>query len=62
MKTNKAAAKRLKTTGSGKIKFKGAYGRHIMRTKNRKRVRKIKATHYVHSANLEMTQRLLPFG
>lgn len=62
IKTNKAAAKRLRKTPSGKVKFKGAYGRHLMKSKNSKKLRKIKETHYVHSANMRNTERLLPNG
>lgn len=62
MKTNKGAAKRMRVTGSGKIKRKKAFGRHIMRTKNAKRLRRIKDTGYVHSANAANTARLLPNG
>lgn len=62
MKTNKGAAKRLRKTASGKVKRKGAFGRHIMKTKNAKRLSRIKKTHYVHSANMRDTNRLLPNG
>jgi large subunit ribosomal protein L35 len=62
MKTNKGAAKRLRVLKSGKVKRKGAYGRHIMRAKSAKQKRNIKQTHYVHSANMDNTARLLPNG
>ena len=62
LKTNKGAAKRLRKLPSGKIKRKGAYGRHIMRAKSAKQKRGIKKTQYVHSANMSNTERLLPNG
>jgi large subunit ribosomal protein L35 len=62
LKTNKGAAKRLRVLASGKIKRKGAYGRHIMRAKSAKQKRNIKQTQYVHSANMSNTTRLLPNG
>jgi large subunit ribosomal protein L35 len=62
IKTTKGAAKRLRVTPSGKVKTKGAYGRHRMRTKNSKRRRGIKSTHYVHSANVDNVAKLLPNG
>jgi large subunit ribosomal protein L35 len=62
LKTNKGAAKRLRVTGGGKIKRKGAFGRHIMRAKSAKQKRGIKKTQYVHSANMANTARLLPNG
>jgi large subunit ribosomal protein L35 len=63
MKTNKAAAKRMRFTGNGKkVKRKGAFGRHIMRAKNAKQKRHMKTTHYIHSANIANVDRLLPNG
>jgi large subunit ribosomal protein L35 len=62
MKTNKGAAKRMRKTASGKIKKKGAFGRHIMRAKNAKKKRHMKQTSYVHSANMYNSERLLPNG
>ena len=62
VKTNKAAAKRMRVTGNGKVKRKGAFGRHIMRSKSSKQKRGIKQTQYVHSANMDNTTRLLPNG
>jgi len=62
IKTNKGAAKRMRVSGGGKVKRKGAYGRHIMRSKNAKQKRRIKTTHYIHSANERMVERLLPNG
>lgn len=62
MKTNKAASKRFKTLASGKVKRKGAFGRHIMKTKNSVRLRRIKETQYVHPADMANIDRLLPHG
>lgn len=60
IKTNKAAAKRLKRTASGKVKHKGAFGRHLMKTKNAKRLRRIKKTRHVHPSYADHMERLLP--
>ncbi|MDH4183883.1 MAG: 50S ribosomal protein L35, partial [Nitrospinota bacterium] len=35
-KTNRAAAKRFRVTGTGKIKFKRAFMRHILTSKSQK--------------------------
>ena len=37
IKTNRAAAKRFRVTGSGKIKRNKAYKRHILSSKGKKR-------------------------
>ncbi len=39
MKSNRAAGKRFRVTGTGKIKHKKAYARHILSTKSRARKR-----------------------
>lgn len=40
-KTHKGLSKRMKLTGSGKVKRKRSYGSHLMSTKNAKRRRRI---------------------
>jgi len=40
-KTKKAAAKRLKRTATGKLKFNRPGRRHLAQSKNRKRMRKL---------------------
>ncbi len=42
MKTNRAAAKRFRVTGSGKVKHKKAYARHHAWAKNRKQKRQLR--------------------
>ena len=42
MKTNRAAAKRFRVTGSGKVKHKKAYARHHAWAKNRKQKRHLR--------------------
>jgi len=62
MKTNKAAKKRLRFTASGKIKAKGAFGRHIMRAKSPKQKRRIKKTKIISPSYNRMVHALLPNG
>ena len=40
-KTHKGLSKRMKLTGSGKVKRKKSFGSHLMSTKNAKRRRRI---------------------
>jgi len=40
-KTHKGIAKRMKVTGTGKVKRKRSFGGHLMSTKNAKRRRRI---------------------
>lgn len=59
-KTNKAAAKRMKSTGTGKIKRYRACKSHKLTTKSRKRKRLLRQETLVDKANLTRIKRLLP--
>jgi large subunit ribosomal protein L35 len=61
IKTNRAAAKRFKVTGTGKIKRRRANLRHILSTKTRKRKRRIKRAAIVDGANAYSIRRLIPY-
>jgi large subunit ribosomal protein L35 len=60
VKTNKAAAKRLKGTGTGKIKRNRACKSHKLTVKSRKRKRLLRQETLVDKANLKRIKRLLP--
>ncbi len=62
IKTNRGAAKRFKTTGSGKIVRNKAFANHILTKKNAKRKRNLRKSALVDSANLRQVARLLPYG
>lgn len=61
MKTNRGAAKRFSVTGTGKIKRRKAYLRHILTTKATKRKRNLRKPGTVHSTNLKAVRRLVPY-
>ena len=61
MKSNRAAAKRFKRTGSGKIKRRRAYLRHILSSKTRKQKRRLGSATLVHAADTWKVERLLPY-
>lgn len=58
-RTHSGAKKRLKPTGSGKVKRRKAGLRHLMECKSSKRKRQLCEMTYVHSANAYQTERLL---
>ncbi|MCU0607737.1 MAG: 50S ribosomal protein L35 [Candidatus Edwardsbacteria bacterium] len=60
IKTHRAAAKRLKVTGSGKIVRTHAFKRHQMTCKARKAKRQLKPAGLVDSANQVRARRMLP--
>ena len=61
LKTNRAAAKRFKVTGSGKLKRSKAYTSHILTKKSPKRKRNLRHAGLVDSTNEKQLKRLLPY-
>ena len=62
MKSSRAAAKRFRYTGSGKIRRAKAYKRHILTKKSPKRKRNLRQTDIVDKTNEKKLKRLLPYG
>jgi large subunit ribosomal protein L35 len=60
MKTNRAAAKRLHRTGSGKLKRMRANKSHMLTKKSEKRKRRLRSSTLVSSADLKRMKKLLP--
>ena len=61
MKTNKAAAKRFKVTGTGKLKRSKAYKRHILTKKTTKTKRNLRKATLVDATNVKMMKKILPY-
>ncbi len=62
MKTNRAAAKRFRTTASGKIRRGKGFKNHILTKKTTKRKRSLRKSDLVDSTNEKQIKRLLPYG
>jgi large subunit ribosomal protein L35 len=62
VKTRRGAAKRFRLTGSGKIRRRKAYLRHILSNKNRKRKRNLGKAALVSAADEAGVRRMLPNG
>jgi large subunit ribosomal protein L35 len=60
MKTNRATAKRLKRTGSGRLRRRKAFRSHILTKKTRKRKRNLRKATLVSKADEGRMNRLLP--
>ena len=60
MKTNRGAAKRVRRTGSGKLRRMRAYKSHILSKKSRKRKRRLRSATLVSKADERRLRRLLP--
>ena len=61
MKTKKAAAKRFKVTGTGKLKRSKAYKRHILTKKTTKTKRNLRKAALVDSTNVKNMKKILPY-
>ena len=62
MKTNKAAAKRFKLTGKGRVRRPKAGGNHGMQEKSRKRLRRTRNNDMVHKTMEKHVKKLIPYG
>ncbi|MFC1841303.1 50S ribosomal protein L35 [Thermodesulfobacteriota bacterium] len=61
MKTNRGAAKRFNTTGTGKIKRNKAYASHILTKKSTKQKRNLRKSGLVDSSDTKRVKRLIPY-
>ena len=62
IKTNRAAAKRFRKTGSGKIVFKKSHHSHILTKKTTKRKRSLRLGRVADKTNMRELRQLLPNG
>ena len=61
VKTSRAAAKRFKKTGNGKLKRMKAYKSHILTKKSQKRKRNLRKSTIAVSANAKVMKKILPY-
>lgn len=61
IKTCRGAAKRFKTTGSGRVKRAKAYRRHILSHKGRKRKRQLRSDTLVAAVDETNIKKLIPY-
>jgi large subunit ribosomal protein L35 len=62
IKTNRAAAKRFKKTGTGKYTFAKSHASHILTKKTRKRKRSLRRKNVIDKTNIKEIRLLLPNG
>jgi large subunit ribosomal protein L35 len=62
LKTHKGAAKRFRTTATGKIKRGHSHARHILTKKTTKRKRNLDIDTLVSDADMYRVQSMLPYG
>ena len=61
IKTNRAAAKRFKVTGTGKLKRTKAYESHILTKKSTKRKRNLRQATITDATNVKNMKKVLPY-
>ena len=61
IKTNRAAAKRFKVTGTGKLKRSKAYKSHILTKKSRKTKRNLRKAVMTDATNAKVMKKILPY-
>ena len=61
-KTKRAAAKRFKTTGTGKLKRYKAYKSHILTKKTTKRKRNLRHAAMMDQTNEKVMKKILPYA
>lgn len=62
MKTNRGAAKRFKSTASGKFKRGHSHASHILTKKSTKRKRGLRKAALVNSSDAPKMRRMLPYS
>ncbi len=62
MKTNRAAYKRFRKTGSGKLRRMRAFKSHILTKKTTKRKRTLRTDTEVDPSDVKRIMRMLPYG
>ena len=61
IKTNRAAAKRFRVTGSGKIKRNKGFKSHLLSSKGKKRKRKLRRSTLVAAVEARNIRKLIPY-
>jgi large subunit ribosomal protein L35 len=62
LKTHRGAAKRFRTTATGKIKRGHSHARHILTKKTNKRKRYLDVDVMVSDGDKKRVERMLPYG
>ncbi len=62
LKTNRGAAKRFRTTSSGRVKRAQSHRRHILTKKSAKRKRHLREASAVHPSDTASIRQMLPYA
>ena len=62
MKTKRSAAKRFKLTGTGKIRRRRAYHRHILTKKSATQKRRLRKAAILSKPDEKLVRRMIPYA
>ena len=62
LKTHRGARKRFKLTGTGKVKRRHAFQRHILTKKSKKRKRHLGKPAILEASDFQKVREMLPYG
>ena len=62
MKTSRTAAKRMRISGSGRVRRGKAGGNHMLRGKSARRLRRLRKNDMIDPVDAKRFKRLLPYG
>lgn len=59
LKSHKGLLKRVRVTGRGKVKFKGAFSGHLMSHKTGDKVQKLRQSHVAKAPDVKRMEKML---
>jgi large subunit ribosomal protein L35 len=62
LKTHRGARKRFRLTGTGKVKRRHSFARHILTKKSAKRKRRLGKSAVLEDADASRVRQMLPYG
>ncbi|MGH8478817.1 MAG: 50S ribosomal protein L35 [Gammaproteobacteria bacterium] len=62
LKSNRAAAKRFKPTGTGRFQHRQSFKNHILTKKSSKRKRQLRGLLPIHAADQKAVKQMLPYS
>ncbi len=62
LKTRRSAAKRFKLTGTGKVRHKRAYARHMFSSKTPTRKRRLRQSATLNATDAAIVRKLMPYA
>ena len=62
IRSHSGAKKRFHVTGTGKVKYKKSYGRHILTKKDSKKIRNLRKSGILNKTDAKAIKKLIPYA